>query len=675
MKKQFVAIVSAILLSFGGLLPASAAPAVPAQVTAQSATEVGGTPADAAVEISWTRDPAVDIYDVVATATGQPNVDPVSLVCQSSPCKATVFGLAGGVTYDFRVTARLVEDGSSNFAVVSFLTRSVTEAPSPVSALGGVGQVSLSWTAPRNTGGSTITSYRITTADGKVSQTVAGDQTSANVTGLTPGATYSFRIAAVNALGSSGLGLFQQATVLNVPDAPSAPRVAALESSITVTWTAPASTGGSPITEYRVYLRRGGADVGAPQIVQTGTTATFNSLPGGAYRAQVIAVNAAGTSPRSVESNEGLIQGASLLPNVPVFIPGAIASVQIGTSPTFTVQVAAGTTFRLSVSANPAGACRVQGGQVQTLAAGTCTITATADETLVYQAGSNQATFTITATEQTPPNNAGGGGGGGGGGGFFPPAAPPQPAVTTNPIPQGSGLVVLDADGKPVTANPVVSADKQSLELIIGTIAMVLRSQAGIQFSPEGKATAASGSKLEFAASGFQPDSSVAGYLIPQSSLTTSGFRATNASAIALGTSTVNADGVLAFEAALTAPSGDYILQFSGLAAGGSAITLALQATIAGSSSSGLKTWAKRMPGNTQAKLYAKSIVGVGKVTFRLNGKEIAWVNAKDSKDRKLRIVGSDNYLVRTVKLAKGKNTLEVFVDGKRTTRTVYSRK
>jgi hypothetical protein len=80
------------------------------------------------------------------------------------------------------------------------------------------------------------------------------------------------------------------------------------------------------------------------------------------------------------------------------------------------------------------------------------------------------------------------------------------------------------------------------------------------------------------------------------------------------------------------------------------------------------------MVGNTQAKLYAKNIIGKGKVSLRLNGKEIAWANAKDASDRKLRIVGEDNYLVRTVNLGKGKNVLEVFVNGKRTTRTVYSR-
>ena len=92
-----------------------------------------------------------------------------------------------------------------------------------------------------------------------------------------------------------------------------------------------------------------------------------------------------------------------------------------------------------------------------------------------------------------------------------------------------------------------------------------------------------------------------------------------------------------------------------------------------------LKTWAKRLPGNNQAKLYAKSVVGAGKVSFRLNGREIAWVRAIDATDPKLRVVTSGpmsgaNYLVRTVNLARGKNVLEVYVDGVRTTRTAYTK-
>ena len=83
--------------------------------------------------------------------------------------------------------------------------------------------------------------------------------------------------------------------------------------------------------------------------------------------------------------------------------------------------------------------------------------------------------------------------------------------------------------------------------------------------------------------------------------------------------------------------------------------------------------WAKRISAS-QAKLYAKDIVGAGKVSFRLNGREIAWVNALDSSDSKLRRAGGSDYLIRTVNLSAGRNVLEIFIAGERVRRVVYSR-
>lgn len=83
--------------------------------------------------------------------------------------------------------------------------------------------------------------------------------------------------------------------------------------------------------------------------------------------------------------------------------------------------------------------------------------------------------------------------------------------------------------------------------------------------------------------------------------------------------------------------------------------------------------WTKRLS-DSQAKLYAKNVAGAGKVTFNLNGREIAWVNAVDASDPKLRKANGDHYLVRTVNLKAGKNVLEIFVDGIRERRTVYTR-
>lgn len=75
------------------------------------------------------------------------------------------------------------------------------------------------------------------------------------------------------------------------------------------------------------------------------------------------------------------------------------------------------------------------------------------------------------------------------------------------------------------------------------------------------------------------------------------------------------------------------------------------------------------------ARIFAKGLVGAGKVQFLLNGKEIAWVNAVSANDSKLRSANGDSYLVRTATLVEGqKNIIEIHVDGKRVKRVAYTR-
>ena len=76
---------------------------------------------------------------------------------------------------------------------------------------------------------------------------------------------------------------------------------------------------------------------------------------------------------------------------------------------------------------------------------------------------------------------------------------------------------------------------------------------------------------------------------------------------------------------------------------------------------------------DSQVKIYAKDIVGVGKVSFVVDGKEIAWVRAQNNEDKKLRLVGETPYLVRTVDLEPGKNRIEILVEGRRAWRVTYS--
>lgn len=80
-------------------------------------------------------------------------------------------------------------------------------APTSVSVTAGNAQVSLTWTAPATNGGYAITDYTVQYSSNSGSSwttfsRAASSATSATVTGLTNGTAYTFRVAAVTAIGA-----------------------------------------------------------------------------------------------------------------------------------------------------------------------------------------------------------------------------------------------------------------------------------------------------------------------------------------------------------------------------------------------------------------------------------------------------------------------------------------
>jgi hypothetical protein len=75
-------------------------------------------------------------------------------------------------------------------------------------------------------------------------------------------------------------------------------------------------------------------------------------------------------------------------------------------------------------------------------------------------------------------------------------------------------------------------------------------------------------------------------------------------------------------------------------------------------------------------KFYTRDVIGVGKIQFKVNGREVAWIRAADANDSKLNLGPAGDVrdgMVRSVPVIPGKNALEIYLDGKRIWRAAYT--
>ena len=214
------------------------------------------------------------------------------------------------------------------------ITAAAPGAPMSVSGTAGDTFVDLLWTAPGSDGGASVTDYVVqyssdsgsnwsTFADG------TGTTTSARVTGLTNGTSYTFQVAAVNAVGTGDYSTASTAVKPGrVPDAPGIASVTPGNTQLVVVFDAP-DDGGKAITDYDVQYS---ADSGAswsnfpdPDTTSTVTSVTISGLTNGTtYVVRVRAANAAGEGPYS-----------ALVSGTPRTTPGAPTSVSGTAGDTF----------------------------------------------------------------------------------------------------------------------------------------------------------------------------------------------------------------------------------------------------------------------------------------------------------------------------------------------------
>ena len=199
--------------------------------------------------------------------------------------------------------------GSFKFATCGSAP-TVPGAPT-LSASAGNAIVHLTWTAPSN-GGSSITNYKIyraTLSGAETLLTTLGNVTTYDDAAVTNGTTYYYKVSAVNGVGegaqSNEASATPQAGGATTPSAPqNLTAAAARGKGIQLSWAAPASNGGSPITGYNVY--RGTVAGGEALLTSVGNVTSFKDTAttrGVTYYYVVKAVNAVGEGPASNEAS------------------------------------------------------------------------------------------------------------------------------------------------------------------------------------------------------------------------------------------------------------------------------------------------------------------------------------------------------------------------------------
>jgi titin len=228
---------------------------------------------------------------------------PYTNIANTTGLSYTDFSVTNGVTYYYNITAVNAEGEGASSNQVSVTPATVPTAPQNLQASHGDSQVSLTWMAPADDGGSTIVKYRIFR-----SQSPGGPYTNiVNVTGLlyvdtglTNGIGYYYVLVAVNGEGESVASSEASATPGSVPTAPQSLQAAYDDSQVSLIWTAPTNDGGSTITEYMIYRATSATGPYTNIANTTGLSYTdFSVTNGVTYYYNITAVNAEGEGPSS----------------------------------------------------------------------------------------------------------------------------------------------------------------------------------------------------------------------------------------------------------------------------------------------------------------------------------------------------------------------------------------
>ena len=231
---------------FLGNFTASCTPTNPNLVlisTVVRAPNTAPTATDQAVPVAHNTAKAITLSGT------DPESNPLTFATTSTPAHGVLSGTAPNITYTpttgysgpdsftFTASDSALSDTGTISLTVAGPTATVPGAPTIGAATASEGEAAIAWSAPASTGGSPITGYKVTPyANGTAKPVidVPAGTTSTTVTGLANGVAHTFKVAAVNAVGTG-------------PDS-------AASTAVTPQWWLPWSSGSVAVTEIFTWL-------------------------------------------------------------------------------------------------------------------------------------------------------------------------------------------------------------------------------------------------------------------------------------------------------------------------------------------------------------------------------------------------------------------------------------
>ncbi|OLS18881.1 MAG: Amylopullulanase precursor [Candidatus Heimdallarchaeota archaeon LC_3] len=197
-------------------------------------------------------------------------------------------------------------NSARGFYSLTFKATTVPDEPTGLTSSSGNEQVFLSWTAPANNGGSSISNYTIfqgITPGGATTNIGITTGTTYTATSLTNGQLYYFAVSATNSIDEGAKSSETSETPSTIPSTPSGLIATSGNSEISLSWTIP-NNGGNPISSYKIYRSL----ISGSGFSSIGTNTTNSYIDSGlangdTYYYKVSAINSNGEGAQSSEAS------------------------------------------------------------------------------------------------------------------------------------------------------------------------------------------------------------------------------------------------------------------------------------------------------------------------------------------------------------------------------------